>query len=48
MTAARQELVRATQQDRVRERQDRRWIGDLRGERHRDGTLWIFRLPRRR
>ncbi len=41
------EFVRAKQQDLERESRERRWSGELRGGRRRDGSLWIFRLPRR-
>ena len=41
------ELVQARQQDLARETRNRRWAGELQGGRRRNGTLWIFRLPRR-
>ena len=41
------ELVQARQQDLARETRNRRMAGELRCDRRRDGSLWIFRLPRR-
>ncbi len=41
------ELVQARQQDLARETRNRRWAGELRGSRRREGALWIFRLTRR-
>ena len=42
-----QELARAREQGLARESRTRQWVGELRGTRRRDGSLWIFRLPRR-
>jgi hypothetical protein len=41
------ELARVREQSLARESRGRRWVGELRGTRRRDGSLWIFRLPRR-
>ncbi|MBX3029475.1 MAG: hypothetical protein KF809_04910 [Chloroflexi bacterium] len=42
------ELVRAHQRELTRTLRLRRWDGDLRAGRRRDGSLWLFGLPRRR
>jgi len=39
------ELVQLRQQDVARESRSRRWAGELRNGRRRDGSLWIFRPP---
>ncbi len=41
------DLARAHQLELIRTLRRRRWVGDLRAGRRRDGSLWIFRLPRR-
>ena len=47
MYAQSRELVKAKQEELAHETRNRRLAGELRWDRRRDGSLWIFRLPRR-
>ena len=41
------DFAKARQQELARELRGRRWAGELRTTRRRDGSLWVIRLPRR-